>query len=398
MKKVEKIQEKHGLFSNVPRFVRTIVRQRLHALEADGASFDRYALENRAKLKRLYALLHVKPGLRAQAVLFDNRPPKKTPIDALQKLAKHKNPSEAAALIREYRLPFLLVESALGSLPPPVGLALIEVLEPSELLARLPLFARRGLLVSELRTALLRRLLALGARQQVMLSYQQAEAIARGAQLDRELARAVFALVKPEDTKSVTLRGDTALVVDSSISMPREGDCLEIAARVACQLDRALAEGDELRIIVTDQNPRQVSVRRNSDLGVWRQAMIAPLSETSVGSSLGSAVELLTASRTAVQRLVFLTDGYENRSPRLPGAIARYRQTLSTYPSLCLVQPPDCSPQLAVDLKNAQLDYAVFTLDPYFERLDALVPSLAADVGSDRLTQILNYPIDEEDI
>jgi len=71
MKKVAQIQEKHGLFSKVPRFVRTIVRQRLHPLEADAASFDRYALENRAKLKRLYALLHVKPGFRAQAVLFE---------------------------------------------------------------------------------------------------------------------------------------------------------------------------------------------------------------------------------------------------------------------------------------------------------------------------------------
>ena len=42
---VEHLREKHGLFRNVPRFLRTAVARRLAELEADPVQFDRAALE-----------------------------------------------------------------------------------------------------------------------------------------------------------------------------------------------------------------------------------------------------------------------------------------------------------------------------------------------------------------
>src|SRR5215207_4668998 len=145
---VENIQERHGLFRNVPRSLRTAIGRRLAELAADPAQFDREALTHHAKLKRLHALLHLKPGERARATLF-GKPPADSLRAVLRQLARGNDPRAAAEMVRRHRLPYLLVEAALGGVPPPVAVALIEVLDAGELLARLPLLARRGLIQGE---------------------------------------------------------------------------------------------------------------------------------------------------------------------------------------------------------------------------------------------------------
>ncbi|MEM9541726.1 MAG: hypothetical protein AAGA60_19800 [Cyanobacteria bacterium P01_E01_bin.42] len=391
--KIETLKDKRGLFKNVPKFLRTLVRQRLRELESDRKTFDRLVLENRARLKRLYALLHVKPDPYAQKVLFENKPPEGTPLQALRRIAKEKNPEVAATLVRQYRLPFLLVESALESMPPEVALAAIASLSLEELLARLPLIGRRGLIQGELREELLRRLQTTDRARSPSLSYQQAEAIVRKANLDRDLSRAIFALAQTQDSQNITLSGNTALIVDVSASMPREGNYLEIAAQVGFLLDSALVEGSEMTFIACDRAARSRTVRRGANMKVWRKLMYFPTNKNMNLSSLGAGVEYLIASQIKVQRLVIVSDGYENHPPRLAGAIARYRQVFSCYPSVNLVQPPHSSRQLAVDLKNAQLSYAIFNVDRHFIGLDALIPCLARQQDNDIITQILNYPL-----
>src|SRR5207248_994934 len=109
------------------------------------------------------ALLHIKPGDRARATLF-GKPPPGSARAALRELVQARDDSRAAAaLVRRHRLPYLLTEAALGALSEPVAVALIEVMEGEELLARLPLLARRGLIQGAVRAALLRRLAGLAA-------------------------------------------------------------------------------------------------------------------------------------------------------------------------------------------------------------------------------------------
>ncbi|HWP44516.1 MAG TPA: vWA domain-containing protein [Blastocatellia bacterium] len=54
----------------VPRSARTAVRDYLRKREAEPAYFDRAALRARKAMKHLYSTLHIKPGERADAVLF----------------------------------------------------------------------------------------------------------------------------------------------------------------------------------------------------------------------------------------------------------------------------------------------------------------------------------------
>src|SRR3712207_2298349 len=132
--RVERVQERHGMFRNVPRSLRRAIERRLRQLEADSERLDRDLLENHAKLKRLHALLHIKPGERARETLF-GKPPEGSARAALRALARTKDPQAAADLVRRYRLPYLLVEAALGRIPEPVAVALVEVLDGNELLA-----------------------------------------------------------------------------------------------------------------------------------------------------------------------------------------------------------------------------------------------------------------------
>ena len=67
----------------------------LREREADPEWFDGTVLTARKALKRLYALLHIAPGARAQKVLFDRDPPAESRLFALQELARASQPGRA---------------------------------------------------------------------------------------------------------------------------------------------------------------------------------------------------------------------------------------------------------------------------------------------------------------
>jgi hypothetical protein len=382
---VENLRERHGMFRNVPRFLRTAIERRLSQLEADPVEFDREALQNHAKLKRLHALLHIKPADRARATLF-GKPPQDSLRAVLRRLARTSDPRAAAELVREHRLPYLLVEAALGGMPLPVAVALIEGLDAEELLARLPLLARRGLIKDEVYHALHRRLAALAADPSQRFPYQKIESVVRQAGLDRQLSEIAFQLVG--SAQGGSLGGDTALLVDSSGSMRTSSGCLELAAEVAWRVDQALEETAELLLTLFDSRAQPFALRRRSGLDQWRSALTLT-TPPAVGTSLGSAVERLAADRRLVSRMVLITDGYENRPPRLTSALERYRATMGQRPAIHLVQPAGTALQLAIDMRSANLPFSVFTVDSHRVGLAALIPALAAQADEDRVNQIL---------
>jgi hypothetical protein len=384
---VENIQERHGMFRNVPRFLRRAIERRLANLEADPVRFDREALESHAKLKRLHALLHIKPGERARATLF-GKPPTGSLRAVLRQLTQTSDPQAAAELVRRHRLPYLLVEAALGGMPLPVAVALIEVLDAEELLARIPLLARRGLIKDEVHLALHRRLAALAADPSQRFPYQKIESVVRQAGFDRPLAETAFQLVG--SPQAGNLRGHTALLVDASGSMMTPGGCLELAAEVAWRVDQALEADAELVFHLFDVRAQPFGLRRRSGLDQWRSALTVTTSPAA-GTSVGAAVERLAADRRLVSRLVIVTDGYENRPPRLASALERYRAALGRRPVIHLVQPAGTARQLAIDLRNANIPFSVFTVDRHRLGLAALVPALTAQADEDLVNQILAF-------
>jgi len=357
-------------------------------LEADRERFDREAAEHHPRLKRLYALLHLVPGERAQATLFSRELPQDSPRAAIRELTKlGGDPQRAAELVRRHRLPFLLVESALGKLSPTVAVALVETMEQDELISRLPLLSRRNLIDGEVRTVLLARLWALAETMEASFPYQKLETVVREADLDRQLTEAAFALVESGGERS-TLEGDTALLIDASISMERSGDCLELAAAVAHRIDVSLAEDAKLHVLPFTSRAWSVEAMRGFDLGAWRRALTVRLPDEA-GTAAGAGLEHLASTRTVVDHVVVVTDGYENRSPRLASEVVRYRAATGRRPVVSLVQPASSGRQLAMDLKDARIPFNVFHVDRHMVGLAALVPALRARASEDLVARIM---------
>src|SRR5205807_352070 len=96
----------HGLGRNPPRSLRTEIVRYLREREAVPEWFDSTYLVARKALKRLYALLHVAPGPRAQQILFEDKPPPDSRVHGLKRLARAATPEEQAKAIAESRVPF----------------------------------------------------------------------------------------------------------------------------------------------------------------------------------------------------------------------------------------------------------------------------------------------------
>src|SRR6478735_7947301 len=88
------------------RSLLTEIVRYLRERESDADWFDGSVLVARKAIKRLYALNHVKPGERAQRILFDEDPPADSRLAALKLLAKASTPVEQARAILEHRIPY----------------------------------------------------------------------------------------------------------------------------------------------------------------------------------------------------------------------------------------------------------------------------------------------------
>jgi hypothetical protein len=382
---VNDIQERHGLFANVPRFLRRAIKNRIALLEADPNGFEREAVMNQARLKRLYALLHLKPG-ECGRTLF-GKPAPDSPRAALREIAIAKDPGAAAILVRRHRLPYLQVEAALGTISEPVAVALVETMGDQELLVRLPLLARRGLVQGETRGVLLRRLQEMARTPGSGFSYQAAESIARRSNLEPAVARALYAIVAA-GSSAQRLTGHTAILVDISSSMQRSGGCLELASDLAWRIDQVLEESAELAVYQFDSEASPIPAGRRWGADQWRRLLTIPALPVP-GTSVGSALERLIADRRAVSRVLIVTDGFENRPPRLVSSLERYFASMGVRPFVHLIQPAGSGRQLATDLRNAQVLFSVFNVDQDQLGLDAVVTSLLSGTARDRVAEIL---------
>ena len=100
----------------------------------------------RKALKRLYTLLHIAPGERAQQILFDDRPPPDSRVAGLKRLAAASTPAEQARAIIESKLPFRVAITVLPEVTPATLEALIDRMSSQELINSMGLLQRRGAL------------------------------------------------------------------------------------------------------------------------------------------------------------------------------------------------------------------------------------------------------------
>jgi hypothetical protein len=373
-----------GLFRNVPSSLKTEVTRYLREREANPDWFDSTALVARKALKRLYAVLHIRPGERAQKILFDEQPPADSRVGALKRLARLDDPSEQARAIVEARIPFRIAVSVIPEISPAILEALIERMSPQELINNLGALQRYGTLSNPDLKAMIDLKLE-EAKSYTRASALKPEAALQAVELSADVRRKLEEVADVQIKARGRLHRPTALLIDKSGSMEV---ALEVGKRIAAMISAACEK--ELYVYAFDSMAYPVQAK-GSDWAAWKCAFegINAGGET----SCGIALEYMRRKKQYVEQIVVVTDEEEYTPPYFVESFLKYRQALSADPSICFVKVPDSSTRLEEQCKRAGIKAGTFDFKGDYYSLPNLLALLEPPSEFDLLMEIMDYPL-----
>ncbi|HVK07505.1 MAG TPA: hypothetical protein VM597_01880 [Gemmataceae bacterium] len=379
-----KVVESTGLFKNVPRSLRTEIVRYLREREADADWFDSTALAARKAIKRMYALLHVKPGERAQKILFDEAPPADSRLFALRELAKAADPTAQARAIVEHNIPYRVAASVVKQMTPPVLVALIDRMSPQELINSLAALKKRGALDQPDLKALVERKLA-EAKTDDRVSAYKAGVAAEAAAVAPELAQALADVTDARVKAKGRITRPTALLLDKSGSM-------DVALAVGRQLGAlvsAVCEAD-LYAYAFDTIAYPVEPKGKA-VGDWEKALLGITAGG--GTSCGVALKWMAEKGQRVEQFVFVTDEGENTAPLFTDAYKAYAAALNVKPSVTVVKVGQATDQIETACREMGVPLNVFEFRGDYYALPNVVPLLTRPSQAELLMEILSYPL-----
>ncbi len=373
-----------GLGRNVPRSVKTEVVRYLREREADDRWFDATALQARKTLKRLYALLHIKPAPRAQAVLFDEIPPEGSKLAGLKALAQTDDPDLQAKLIREHDVPFRVAVGLVKQVTPAVLKALVARMSPQEIINNLDMLRKRGgFEIADVKAMIESKLDA--AKTATRVSAFKAETARDAVALPTEVKAKLDAVADAQVKARGRIARPTALLIDKSGSMSQ---AIEIGKRLGSLL--AAVADRELFVYAFDSIAYPVEAV-GPDLAAWEKALTGI---TAGGNtSVGVGVEQLRRKKQYVEQLVVVTDEGENSEPKFVPSLLKYREEMKADPAICFVRVTGATSQLEDECKRAGISADAYQFNGDYYALPNLVPLLARPSKLELLQEILEYPL-----
>jgi hypothetical protein len=376
--------EEYGLFRNPPRTLKTEITRYLREREADPEWFDSTVLVARKAVKRLYALLHVRPGERAQKILFDEAPPADSRLAALKELAHAASPAEQARAILEYKIPYRVAATVVQQMTPTVLLALIERMSPQELINSLGSLKRRGALDQPDLKALIDQKLE-QAKTSTRVAALKTEEAARAANLSGELRDKLQRVADQQIKAKGRITRPTALLVDKSASMEQ---AIELGKRIGAMVS-AVCES-ALYVYAFDTMAYPIE-RAGDDLASWERA----LRGINAGGSTacGVALDYMTRKGQYVEQIIMITDEEENTAPLFVEGLRKYREQVKADPNVCFVRTPGAATLLEDRCRQAGIPADAFQFTGDYYALPNLIPLLARPSKLDLLMEIMEYPL-----
>ncbi|HZT42525.1 MAG TPA: hypothetical protein VFA07_10045 [Chthonomonadaceae bacterium] len=367
-----------------PRSARTAVARYLREREKNPAFFDRAALRNRKAMKHLYATLHIKPGERADRVLFKEAPPEDSVVFALKMLAKAETPVEQAQIIVEHAIPYTVAIGAIRQVTPTVLVALIDAMTPQEVINHLKALQARGAMSHPEVKALIESKLE-AAKTDARVSAFKARVASDAAELDAETAAQLERITDEQVKRRGRITRTTALLVDKSGSMQ---NAIELGKRIAALISGIADE--RLIVYAFDTLPYPVEAQ-GSDLADWERAF--QLIKAGGGTSIGCPLEAMRRKKQVVEQVIIVTDEGENTAPYFAQVYETYRQELHVAPEVLIVKVNRASGALEHSLRAKQLPVDTFTFEGDYYALPNLVPLLTRPSRLDLLLEILETPL-----
>jgi hypothetical protein len=378
------VVEEFGLFKNPPRALRTEITRYLREREDDPEWFDSTALVARKALKRLYALLHIPPGERAQKILFEEEPPADSRLFALKELSRAQTPADQARAIIEHRIPYRVAVTVVQQLTPTVLLALIERMSPQELINNLGTLRRRGALDNPDLKALIDQKLE-EAKKSERVSAYKAQVAGQAAGATGELAAALDAVTEARVKAKGRITRPTALLLDKSGSMHV---ALEVGRQLGAMIS-AICQA-ELFAYAFDNIAYPIEPRGEA-LADWERAMAGIHAGGS--TSCGVALDWMRRKGQRVEQLVLVTDEGENAPPRFQDAYEAYAKEFKVRPAVILVRVGQAADILQCACRDLGVPTNVIEFRGDYYALPNVIPLLTFPSQTELLMEILNYPL-----
>ena len=382
--KAKAVTESFGLFRAVPRSLRTEVVRYLREREADPQWLDSTVLVARKALKRLYAVLHVRPSERAQRVLFDEDPPRDSRPWALRELSKVREPAEQAKVIVENAIPYRVAASVISNMTPTVLLALVEAMSPQELINNVASLKKRGAFDNADLKALIERKLDEAKGAQRVSAYKAAKAWGVSG-VESDVKRKLQDVTDRQIKAKGRIKRPTALLIDKSGSMSQ---AIEVGKRIGAMIS-AVCE-DALYAYAFDTMAYPIECG-GEDVASWEKALAGI--NAGGGTSCGAALEQMRFRLQYVEQIVLVTDGGENTPPLFVDSVRKYREALKADPSVVIVRVAGDVNRLEQTCRQAGMVVDVFEFAGDYYSLPNLVPLLARPSRMELLMEILDYPL-----
>lgn len=360
----------------VPRSTRTAVTQYLRHREADDARFDHAALRHRKALKRLYATLHIRPGERADAVLFKNKPPAGSLAAKLKKIARTTSPTKQALLIARYKIPFTIAVGAIRRMTSPVLIALIDAMTRQELDDNLRVIERYGAFESDAVKKLVRSKLVIEPRAGKRAAMMRGRGVAEAA--DEQTGQITDTPLQAK----VRIRRATALLVDKSSSME---SAIHVGKRLAAMLSAVMEA--PLFVWAFDSMPYPIEAT-SPELAGWEAAFDGV--RASGVTSVGAPLEAMRLRGQCVEQILVVTDGGENTAPYFKDVYASYCRAMEVSPEVVLIKVGDTSEGAPRSLEEARVGVSVFPFEGGDDALSDLIPMLTSSSRLELLFEVMS--------
>jgi hypothetical protein len=384
--KTETLVEDFGLFRNPPRSLKTEVERYLREREADADWFDGTVLTARKVLKRLYALLHIKPGERAQQILFDEQPPANSRLAALKQLANTTDAVEQARIIRAAALPYRVAVTVVAQPTPIVWAALVERMSPQELINSMGLLQRRNLLEHELIKPLIDAKLDKAQSAGRVSALKAGEAL-KAVKVSDETKAKLEAVADKQVKAKGRITRPVCMLIDKSGSM-------QVAIELGKRIGALLSSVCENKLYVYAFDALAIPIDPGkTDLASWERALAGINADGA--TSIGVGVEMLRRKKQYVEQIILVTDEGENTAPLFVETLKKYRDEVKADPNVCIVRTPNGDSLIERQCKAAGIMVDVFQFTGDYYSLPNLIPLLARPSKLELLLEIMDYPLPE---
>lgn len=385
-KKGEKTATKvrSGLFKNLPRSLKTEVTRLLRDREADGEVFDREVVYARKSLKRLYALLHVKPSPRAQQILFDDDPPKDSRLAAIKEISKIEDPLFQAQAIVEYRIPYRVATGMITRMTPSALVALIGAMSPQEVVNNMGSLKRHGAFDDPEVKALVEKKLDSAGKAARVSAFKAKEAI-KAVDLDEGMKAKLHKVTEEQLGKKGRIKRATALLVDKSGSMQT---AIELGKRIGSMISSIMDA--PLFVYAFDNIAYPLDVVGPS-LTQWEQTFAGI--NAGGQTSCGAPVESMRRKDQQVEQIIIVTDEGENAGPHFVPTLTKYRAEKGLGTEVIIVKVPGSSSLLEDQMAKMAIPYATYSFEGDYYALPNLALMLTRPSQVELLTEIMEYPL-----